>query len=431
MFSGETAYDVAEKLGLIDVQNLLKDVACYEPMDKQTPSALKSGSGVVNGTGRVTRSQLRRKQAQQLGPLVGTHHMIVLPQPAGHETLAQEPNEDELVTEANSLVEPSDTASKSHTRKSIRRKFRVPNGHVSNRAQPRRRLVSPSNQQNSIQAEPAENPTTTADDVDSVESSYFEAITEENSMTYSDDEFCADDEDEDDELLVTTEKSATGGSRRSRRSSFSLPDLREGQSSLVGSSNPSSISVHSDGAQCKEVKLLHDSYRKREDLSLPQIANLSQSSSADESSDSYTEPLTPRSKVTSVNYNSLPELSQSTGVPKLAVTNFITPRGVDIVFTTDSESSAPSTFRGFDLKTGKDIGESLPQICSRTLVGNSPRSTQAHTQARTQAGTPLSSLARSKQALNTSRVVREKTGTWLYNKSQKKVELPLVSANYK
>ena len=402
-----------------------------KPMDK--PISQIPEKSVLNATGRVTRSQLRRKQAQQLGPLVGTHHMIVLPE--------RKPDD---VSERHAAARASEQPHNADAnRKHKHRKPRIEPGLTlgktrgdTSQTPGKRQTISKSKpaldrsiSQNSIISAPAD----TTDDVDGscTIKDHVEDISSDCSETYSDDEFCADDE-ADDDLQVYEETSIVelqpGGPGRSRRNSFSLPDLREGQNSLVGSSNPSSVSVHSDGVQCKSIKTLQHSYggagRGNDDLSLPQIVNLSQSSSTDESTDdSYREPLTPRSKAASVNHNSLPELSHSVGVSKLGtLTNFATPRGVDIVFTTDSDNSAPNTFRGFDLK-GKDVSESLPQIYSRTLVSNSPRHTQA--------STPLSSLARNKQGLSTSRMVKENTGTWLYNKSQKKVELRLVSTNYK
>ena len=143
---------------------------------------------------------------------------------------------------------------------------------------------------------------------------------------------------------------------------------------LVGSSNHSSVSVHSEGASSRPLQMtLQERFgATKEELSLPEIASISQGSSNDETSeDSYTEPLTPRSKAASKKHCSLPDIGHTPRLPPAVAINFITPRGVDVMFT-DSESSAPNTFRSFgDVKKGQV--DSLPQLSSRALVQNSPR----------------------------------------------------------
>ena len=224
--------------------------------------------------------------------------------------------------------------------------------------------------------------------LDEVERSYFEDFQDEadcssGNESYSDEDFCADDEfDETDfytETVTATQFEKLAHQPRDaveRGNTFSLPDLR-GSSSLVGSSNHSSVSVHSEGAAARPMLSLQERFgATKEELSLPEIASISQGSSNDETSeDSYTEPLTPRSKAVSKKHCSLPDIGLTPRLPPPVTINFITPRGVDVMFT-DSEGSAPNTFRGFTDMNAAQV-ENLPQLSSRALVQNSPRSLQS------------------------------------------------------
>ena len=196
--------------------------------------------------------------------------------------------------------------------------------------------------------------------LDEVERRYFDDFQDEDDrgsyVSYSDEDFCADDELDDEDLYTETvtaegfedlaqqQQQQLPPARPDRTNTFSLPDLRGG-SSLVGSSNHSSVSVHSEGASSRPLQMtLQERFgATKEELSLPEIASISQGSSNDETSeDSYTEPLTPRSKAASKKHCSLPDIGHTPRLPPAVAINFITPRGVDVMFT-DSESSPSIT----------------------------------------------------------------------------------------